>query len=88
MAESELLDTWSHLAEAKIRWACLAGAEAMEETQSLLLTPVKGRVGVERERTGFTSSPASQIHQSLLLLAELTLSLGDRCRAEQRKKYI
>lgn len=86
MGEGELLDTQSHLAEARIRWACLAGAEAMEEIQPLLQTPAKGRVGVERERTGFTSSPAFQIHQSLLLLAELTLSLGDRCRAEQSKK--
>lgn len=62
----------------------MAGAEAMEETQPLLQQKAElGLRGVERERTRFTSSPAFQIHQSLLPLAELTLSLGDRCRAEQ-----
>lgn len=47
--EDELLGTWSHLAEAGILWACLAGAEAMEETQLLLQTLAKAEMG-EREK--------------------------------------
>ena len=39
--EGEPLGTWSHLEEAGIVGACLAGAEAMEETRPPLQTPAE-----------------------------------------------
>ena len=84
--EGKLLGTWSHRAGAGIMWACLARAEATEETQPQLWTPVKAETG-ERERTASTLPPAFHAHR-WLSLAEPSPSLGDRHRAGDDTEWI